>query len=169
MKSLVIYYSRAGENYVDGKIISIEKGNTEYIAEFIRDNFNADLFKVETVKEYSKNYLDCIKEAQKELDNDIKPELKNYLFDLSTYDTIFIAGPNWWGTYPMPLFSAIEKLDFNGKKVYPIITHEGSRLGHCMSDLKRVLIGCELIDGLAIKGSECKNSEKTVIQWIKNN
>ena len=35
MKNLVIYYSRKGENYVNGKIKNIDKGNTEYIAEFV--------------------------------------------------------------------------------------------------------------------------------------
>ena len=32
MKTLVIYYSRKGENYVNGEIKSIAKGNTEIIA-----------------------------------------------------------------------------------------------------------------------------------------
>jgi flavodoxin len=79
MKNLVIYYSRSGENYVNGKVTNIAKGNTEYVAEFIRDNFGADLFKAETVKEYAKSYMDCIREAQKELDHDERPELKKYL------------------------------------------------------------------------------------------
>ena len=33
-KSLVIYFSRADENYAVGYI---DKGNTEYIAEYVRD------------------------------------------------------------------------------------------------------------------------------------
>jgi len=67
MKNLVIYYSRKGENYVNGKIKNIDKGNTEYIAEFLKEDLGADLFKAETIKEYSKSYMDCIREAQKEL------------------------------------------------------------------------------------------------------
>ena len=55
MKNLVIYYSRSGENYVNGKVTNLAKGNTEYIAEFIRDAANADVFKIETVKEYAAN------------------------------------------------------------------------------------------------------------------
>ena len=90
LKNLVIYYSRTGENYVNGKVKTIDKGNTEYIAEFIGDNFEADLFRVETKKEYSKSYMDCIREAQKELNHDDRPQLKSYLEDISTYDNIFI-------------------------------------------------------------------------------
>lgn len=169
MKNLVIYYSRSGENYVNGSITNINKGNTEYIAEFIKNNFDADLFKAETVKPYSKSYMDCIREAQKELDNDERPELTNYLEDISKYDNIFIAGPCWWGTYPMALFSAIDKLDFTGKKVFPIMTHEGSGMGHSEADLKKHIKGAEFVKGLPIHGTDASNSEKKVIDWVKKN
>lgn len=49
-KTLVIYYSRTGQNYVNGSIKSIEKGNTEIVAEFIRDAVDADLFEIKTKK-----------------------------------------------------------------------------------------------------------------------
>ena len=49
-KSLVIYYSRKGENYVNGSIKKLEKGNTERIAEFIQKHTDADLFEIETIK-----------------------------------------------------------------------------------------------------------------------
>ena len=35
-KNLIIYYSRKGENYFNGSIRSIPKGNTEIVAEFIQ-------------------------------------------------------------------------------------------------------------------------------------
>ena len=50
-KSLVIYFSRADENYAVGYV---DKGNTEYIAEYVRDIVGADLFKVEPLIPYSK-------------------------------------------------------------------------------------------------------------------
>lgn len=169
MKNLVIYFSRKGENYVNGKIRNIEKGNTEYVAEFIQKNFGADLFKVETVKEYSKSYMDCIREAQKELDSDEHPQLRNYLEDISEYDNIFIAGPCWWGTYPMSVFAAIENLDFTGKKVLPIMTHEGSGMGHSENDLMKSIKGAQFVKGLAIHGASASGSEKTVCDWVRKN
>ena len=63
-KTLVIYYSRRCENYVNGSITRIDKGNTEYIAEFIKNIANADLFQVETIKKYSDSYMTCIEEAK---------------------------------------------------------------------------------------------------------
>ena len=37
MSSLVIYFSRNGENYFGGELKNIEKGNTEVIAEYIQE------------------------------------------------------------------------------------------------------------------------------------
>ena len=181
MKNLVIYYSRKGENYVNGKIKNIDKGNTEYIAEFLKEDLGADLFKAETIKEYSKSYMDCIREAQKELymdcireaqkelDNDERPALKDYLKDISAYGNIFIAGPCWWGTYPMAIFSAIEGLDFSGKKVLPIMTHEGSGMGHCEADLKAQIKGANFVKGLAIHGADAAGSREIVLDWARKN
>ena len=61
-KSLVIYFSRADENYNLGYV---DKGNTEYIAEYVRDFTGADLFKVEPEVPYPTDYNTCIEEAKK--------------------------------------------------------------------------------------------------------
>ena len=51
-KNLIIYYSRKGQNYVNGRIESLTKGNTEICAEFIQKAVGGDLFEVETVNGY---------------------------------------------------------------------------------------------------------------------
>ena len=48
--NLIIYYSRVGENYFNGSVRSISKGNTEIVAEFIQKAVGGDLFQVDTVK-----------------------------------------------------------------------------------------------------------------------
>lgn len=63
-RNLIIYYSRKGENYVNGSIRSLAKGNTEYAAEFIQKAVGGDLFEVQTVQEYSPSYMTCIDEAK---------------------------------------------------------------------------------------------------------
>ena len=52
-KSIVIYFSRADENYGVGYI---EKWNTEVIAEYIQELVWADLFKVERKTPYAKEF-----------------------------------------------------------------------------------------------------------------
>lgn len=84
-KSLVIYFSRADENYAVGYI---EKGNTEIIAEYIKDIIGADLFKIEGVQGYLADYQTCIEESKERQQRDERPELKEYIEDISKYEVI---------------------------------------------------------------------------------
>ena len=59
-KNLIIYYSRKGQNFWNGSIKFLDKGNTEIVAEFIQKAVGGDLFEIETVKEYSADYYECI-------------------------------------------------------------------------------------------------------------
>ena len=169
MKALVVYFSRADENYFGGSMRYIEKGNTEVVAEYIKQITGAELFKVERKVPYSKDYMTCIKEAQEEQRSNKRPELVKYLDDISDYDVIFIGSPIYWGTMPAPLFTELERLNFEGKIVMPFTTHEGSGLGSVVSDIKKIAIGGTVKQGLAITGSTVKNSKVRVEQWIREN
>ena len=166
-RTLVIYYSRKGENYFNGSLKTIGKGNTEIVAEFIRDSVGADLFEVDTVKEYDKSYMVCIDEAKKELRKNARPKLKKELSNISEYDNIVIAGPCWWGTYPMAIFTQLDKLDFSGKKLFPVMTHEGSGLAGSARDLKKYC--SDIGEGLAIQGACASSSKGIVEKWAKQN
>ena len=167
MANLIIYYSRKGENYFNGSIKKLSKGNTEIVAEFIQKAVGGDLFEVETVKTYSEDYYKCTEEAKVEIREKARPELKKYLIDILKYDNIFVCGPCWWGTFPMAVFSQLEKLDWNGKKVMGLMTHEGSGLGASERDLKKVCVGATFGNCLAIHGAEASNSEAEVSSWAK--
>lgn len=166
-KSLVIYYSRRGQNYVNGDIVDLPVGNTEIVVDYIKEFTNADTFQVETVEDYPIDYMETTEVAQEELDNSARPQLKEELTDISEYDIIYIASPNWWGTLPMALFTQLEKLDFTGKTVKTVITHEGSGLGSAMNDVKKLCSGADIQKGLAIHGAEVKNSKSNVERWVE--
>lgn len=167
MKSLVIYFSHIGENYINGEIKNIDKGNTEIIAEIIKELTGADLFKVETIKDYPYDYEECCDVAKTELNADLRPELKNQLNSIDEYDIIYIGGPVWWGHYPCGIFTALEKLDFTGKIVKPFTTHEGSGLGSIMEDINRFCIGADIKEGLAVQGSNASSSKSKIESWCK--
>ena len=166
-KNLIIYYSRKGENYWNGSIKNIAKGNTEIVAEFIQKAVGGDLFEVDTVKPYDKDYYVCIEEAKAELRENARPELKKYIESIADYDNIFVCGPCWWGTFPCAIFTQLEKLDFTGKKVMAVMTHEGSGLGSSEKDLKKICKGASFGKGLAIHGADSSKSESTVAAWAK--
>ncbi len=164
-RNLIIYYSRKGQNYVGGSIKSLEKGNTEICAEAVKNAVGGDLFEIETVKEYAEDYMKCTEEAQAELRAKARPELKRYLEDVSSYDNVFVCGPCWWGTFPCAVFSQLERLDLSGKKVIPLMTHEGSGLGSCERDLKKICKGASFGKGLAVRGSDAAKAGPAIASW----
>ncbi len=167
MKNLILYYSRKGENYLNGSIRSIAKGNTERCAEFIRRAVGGDLFEIETVKAYPADYMACTRVAQDELRAGARPELRQMVTDLSPYDNVFVCGPCWWGTFPCAVFTQLEALDFTGKKVIPLMTHEGSGLGRCERDLQKLCAGAVFGKGLAVHGADAERSEDAVAAWAR--
>ena len=157
-KSLVIYFSRADENYAVG---FIDKGNTEYIAEFVQEYTGADLFKVEPLVPYSKDYITCIEEAKRRVGN---APIKEKLEDISGYEVIYIMRPIYWGTYAPELETAIKDLDFTGKIIRIVTTHEGSGLAIMPSDVKRICKAANVLnDAIAVKGTDCKNARSKIL------
>ncbi len=165
-ENLIIYFSRNGENYFKGELKNIEKGNTQVIAEYIKNECDADIFKVEEVNTYPYDYEECTAIARKEQKQNLRPEIKQTLTDISQYETIFIGFPNWWGTLPMPMWTQLEELDFTGKTIKPFVTHEGSGFGSSLNDLKKLCNGGKIKKGLSISGSEVYESETKVKLWV---
>lgn len=167
-KILIAYYSRKGENYFSGTIKSVAKGNTELVAEFIQKKIGGDMFEIDTIKNYPADYTECTNVAKDELRNKVRPELKNYLDDISSYDTIYLGYPCWWGLPPMAVFTFLEHYDFSGKKIIAFTTHEGSGFGGSVTQIKKACPNSNVVKGLAIHGSSAANSESEVARWLES-
>ena len=95
---LVAYFSRADENYNVG---TIDKGNTQIVAEFIASEVGADSFHIETVTPYPADYDDCCDVAKQELTDKARPEIQGSVENMEQYDIVFLGYPIWWGDMPM--------------------------------------------------------------------
>ena len=166
---LIAYYSRKGQNYVNGSIKNLAKGNTEIVAEMVQKAVGGDLFEIDTVKNYPKDYTKCTVVAKEELREKQRPELKEYLSGIEKYDTIFLGYPCWWGTMPMACYTFLEHYDFTGKKIIPFCTHEGSGMGGSVKEIKKTVPGANVADGLPIHGADSANSAAEVENWAKKN
>lgn len=166
---LVVYYSRKGESYTQNGIEVLEKGNTEWAAEFIREALNADLFEIETVRPYPEDYRKCCAQATGEAKANARPEIKGYVEDLSGYDTIFVCYPCWCGTAPMCVFTFLEHYDLTGKKIVPLCTNEGSGMGKSEKDLARSCPGANIAAGLSVRGHQTVRCKDGIMAWAKAN
>ena len=157
-KALIVFYSRADQNYVGGDIVDLETGNTETAAYMIKDITNADIFKLEQLKPYYKNYNKCIEQAQDNQRRDARPELVAYPENMEQYDTIYLDYP----------FTFLEKYDLSEKVIRPFCTHEGSGFGNSLNDIKRLCPKSDIQRGIAIKGGSVLRSQKEIEKWIKS-
>lgn len=167
MADIIVYFSRKDENYVSGAIKNLTVGNTEVAADILHDLTGADLFKMEPIQEYSKDYNECIAQAQADQRRDARPELKVYPESLDGYDTVYLGFPNYWGTMPMAVFTFLEHFDFTGKVIFPFCTHEGSGMGRSEADIRRLCLGATVAKGLAIHGGSVKEAEPDIRRWIE--
>ena len=63
--------------------------------------------------------------------------------------------------------NAIKDLDFTGKIVRIVTTHEGSGLANVVNDIKRICNGATILDdAIAITGSKVKDSKEIIESWV---
>ena len=173
-KSIVIFFSHAGDNYSVG---NIEVGNTKIVADYINEITGAAQYEIVTHKYDGMAYTPLINLAKEEANKGELPPYEGAAPDLSQYDTVFIGGPVWWGTYPQVMFTLFKGINLDGKTVIPFTTHEGSGLASCVSDVKREFprptspkagasTATKSVAAVPRWRSGCKasNNQKTVIQ-----
>ena len=164
-KSIVIFFSHAGDNYSVG---NIEVGNTKIVADYITEIKGADQFEIVTHKYDSMAYMPLIELAKEEANKGELPPYEGSVPDLSQYDTVFIGGPVWWGTYPQVMFTLFKDTNLDGKTVIPFTTHEGSGLASCASDVKKAFPKAKVTGEFSIYGHEVRTGRAKVEKWLKS-
>ena len=153
-KALIVYYS-------------LRNGNTRVIAEQIQKQVGGDIFRIETVNAYPAQYNDVTTQAKEELQSGYRPPLKTKVTNFEQYDIICLGSPNWWNTIATPVMTFLESYNFEGKTIVPFITHEGSRLGASVNDIKKMAPKATVLRGLPIRGGSVNNAAPDVERWLK--
>ncbi|MDU1904154.1 MAG: flavodoxin [Dysgonomonas sp.] len=156
-KILVVYFSWSNS------------GNTRHMAEQIKAMTGADIFEIVPVKAYPRDYQACVDQAKAEINSDSRPEIKGKIENFDSYDIIFVGSPNWWSTIAPPVATLLSGYDFSGKTILPFITHEGSRMGRSMDDIKKLCPKANVLQGLPVRGGSVKNAENDIRKWLRDN
>lgn len=152
-KILIAYFSRSG--------------NTKEIATQIKNATGGDIFEIETVNPYPSEYQAVVDQVKKEIGSNYKPPLKNKVDNMGSYNVIFVGSPIWWSTIAPPVATFLSSYDLSGKTIVPFVTHEGSGLGHSVSDIKKLCPTSTVLEGLPIRGNAAKSSNDDVSKWLR--
>lgn len=166
MAKLIVFYSRADENYFSGAHRYIPVRNTEKVANMIAEVTGAELFKIEQQVPYAADYDTCIAQAKKDLKAKARPALVSMPDSLDGYDEIYLGYPNYWGDMPMAVYTFLENYNWSGKIIHPFCTHEGSGLSGTERKIQTVCKGATVTNGLAIHGSSVDRDKAAIEKWV---
>ena len=148
---------------VDGEVL----GNTQYIAQLIQQQTGGDLFRIETVQEYSGSHDPLLEFAYNERAEGARPELAAQMENLDSYDIIFLGYPNWNADLPMPLYTLLEQTDLSGKTIVPFTTHGGSGFSRTIQTIQELQPNATVgSDGLSISRNSVAQAEGDVASWV---
>ena len=168
-RSLVIYFSRAGENWQVG---NVERGNTAIMVDYIKELANVDVFEIVPEKPYPTDYMECVHYVNDvEIPQNLRPAYKGDVENLADYDNIFIGGPIWNGQPPMIIRTFIEahQSELSGKTFVPFGTHGGSGVSSYTSLIRSYFPNAKQLESLGIAGTDIHNnaSKTRVDNWLK--
>ena len=167
-KMLLVYFSRAGENWQVGYV---ERGNTAIMADYIRELTDVDVFEIVPEVAYPAAYNECISYVNDiEIPQNLRPAYKNDITNLADYETVFIGGPIWWARPPMIIRTFMEAHpELADKTIIPFGTHGGSGVGSYTTLIKEYFPNATVLESLGIAGVSIRDasSKQTVENWLK--
>lgn len=166
-KVLLVYFSRAGENYYYGERTHLDVGNTEVLAGMISQRIGCDVYQIEPVNPYPDDYEETVAQNVREQESDARPAIANPLDSIDPYDIVLLGSPIWNVRSPMIMSTFVEGFDWTGKTIFPFTTHAGSRLGTTVSNYTASCPGATVGEGLAVRGEEVQDAGASVESWLQ--
>lgn len=172
---LVAYFTAAENSGVDAvasasysEVNGEAVGRVRALADMIQAKTGGELFSIQTSVVYPADGGELIDYAQKEQDDNARPELTSHIENLDNYNTIFIGFPTWWYDMPQVLYSFFDEYDFSGKTIIPFNTHNGSRFSGTIDTIKDLEPDADVItDGLTISEHDIPEAEDDVNSWLE--
>lgn len=163
---LIVYLSRTG--------------NTEAVAEIIRQEVGGTLVELKLETPYPENYDAIVAQVDRENETGYLPPLKTKIENIQDYDTVFVGFPTWDMQLPPPMKSFLTEYDLGGKTVIPFNTNGGYGLGSSIQQIEALCPECNILEIFSARGGlerdgiylaiEAERREKVhakVIDWLQ--
>lgn len=164
--SIVVFFSRAGENYEVGYV---ERGNTAVVADMVAAKTGSDVFEIAPTQPYSEDYDECLDVAIAERDAGARPAYSGDV-DLAPYETVFLGYPLWWRDLPMCVYTFLESHDWAGKEIRPFCTHGGMGVMGTVESVAAACAGAKVGEALSMNGATAQydraSAESAVDSWL---
>ena len=135
-KTLIVYYSL--------------EGNVDFLARMLAKELDADIFRLEPVKDYPKKGLAKFFHGGKDTVSNACPELKA-LPEIASYEQIVIGTPVWASRPAAPLNTLFANIDFAGKKVAAFASSGGDSVGKTFTVMAEKLKNATISETVSLK------------------
>lgn len=157
------------DNMSDNKKIAViyfsATGTTKTVAEYIKDATNGDLIEIIPEEKYTSNdlnYGNNNSRANKEQnDSSARPKIANTI-DVTSYDTIYLGYPIWWGDVPKIILTFLDTYNLSGKTIIPFCTSHSSGISGSLSTLNNYNKNINWKEGKRFS----TNSKNEINSWI---
>lgn len=136
-KKLVCYFSASGV--------------TKEVAEKVNNVVKGDLFEIEPVQRYTSEDLDWTNKESRssiEMNNNVKPDIKNKVSNIAEYKDIYLGFPIWWYTAPTIIYKFLEENDMTNKNIYVFVTSGSSSIDSTYNNLVKDFPNLKFIKGI---------------------
>ena len=170
-KTLLVYFSRAGENYWEGGRRKLAVGNTKRLAQLIAERIACAVYEITAANPYPEAYDPTVQRNAQEQNAGTRPTIAGQLPNLSAYDTVLLGSPVWNVRAPMIMSTFIESVDLAGKRVLPFVTYAVSGMADIEDTYRNALPTSEVREGLAVRGEDvdAAGTPASIETWLRNN
>lgn len=166
-RTLLVYFSRAGENYHNGGRRVLARGNTEVLAGMIADRIPCDVFRIEAANQYSDSYDETVARNADEQGDKSRPAIAKGLPSMDQYTTVLLGSPVWNVKAPMIMSTFLDGVDLSGKRVLPFVTYAVSGMGTVEQDYRDRLSSANVPSGLAVRGEDVADAGTELDGWLR--
>ena len=127
------------------------------MANHIAEQTGGDLFEIEPKTPYPDDYNETGDIAEKERDENARPEIADLPDSIEEYDTILVGYPIWWHTAPMIIGTFSENYDLTGKEIYPFTqsaSMDTEQFKNSMDFVRENAANANVHDGLFVSESD---------------
>lgn len=144
-KILVAYFIQKGKETSGSKKVA------EQVAATLKDkNYESTLFAITPTEIYpeDKDAFATVTKIEKE--NNSRPPLVDKVGKMQDYKYVVLVAPNWYDDLPMAVYTFFDQYDFTGKRVVPVINHEGTGHDKVREFVRRFLPNTWVTEGVGI-------------------
>lgn len=170
-KALLVYFSRAGENYWEGGRRELQVGNTKRLAQLIAERISCDVHEITAKDPYPDEYDPTVQRNVREQYASARPAVAGRLPDLSGYGIVLLGSPVWNVRTPMIMSTFIEGVDLAGRTVLPFVTHAVSGMAGIDTAYREALRTSDVREGLAVRGEDVDTpgTPSAIEAWLRTN